>query len=315
MGRIGAFGFAGTTFAASGAFDGEAFRGHLQRFVDADVGVYLASGGGGEGHALTPAELSEVYEIGVEVCGGKVPVHANVPEQHTAKAAIDQLRLAVDAGVDLVYVYQLAGWHGMKPTDVELTRYFDTVFDAIQATSSIVINPSMGYLPATGVIGDVCRRHPQVKAVRITGVTPGYLTELQEKMGRPIEYFVPTIGAPGWMAFGPSGIFGSDATALPKTFRAFVAALERGDLAEANKAYAALVRFDHFVRRWNPSNPRWFKMTMRVLRLPGGEGGVREPYGMPSAEELKKFEDGLLRLDIPELNEQARAAGLSPRNN
>jgi hypothetical protein len=51
-------------------------------------------------------------------------------------------------------------------------------------------------------------------------------------------------------------------------------------------------------------------MAMKILRLPGGEGGLREPYLMLPPEEIQKFTDGLLRLRIPQIQEQARAAGL-----
>ena len=54
----------------------------------------------------------------------------------------------------------------------------------------------------------------------------------------------------------------------------------------------------------------WLKMAMRVLKIPGWEGGLREPYRMPPDEEVQKFADGLLRLGLREIDEQARAAGL-----
>src|SRR5690242_10640382 len=94
-----------TTFDAEGRLDEDAFRQYLQRFVDNKIGVYLASGGSGEGHALTLDELRHVYTIGVAVCRGKVPVYANPPEQHTAEATLEHSLIAVDAGVELVNVY------------------------------------------------------------------------------------------------------------------------------------------------------------------------------------------------------------------
>ena len=65
-----------------------------------------------------------------------------------------------------------------------------------------------------------------------------------------------------------------------------------------------------YVTRWPNSTPRWIKMAMRVLRLPGGEGGLRSPYLMPSDAEVEDFQAGLLRLGIPEITSLARAAGL-----
>src|ERR1700704_4764680 len=94
-----------TTFSKAKKLDEDAFRQFLQRFVDAKLGVYLASGGSGEGHALSWDELRRVYTIGVEVCKGKVPVNANPPEQNTAQATIEHAKLAIDAGVEVVNIY------------------------------------------------------------------------------------------------------------------------------------------------------------------------------------------------------------------
>jgi hypothetical protein len=52
-------------------------------------------------------------------------------------------------------------------------------------------------------------------------------------------------------------------------------------------------------------------MCLRVLKLPGGDGGVRMPYLMPSDDEVEKFGQGLLALHIPELDELAQSAGLN----
>ena len=47
---------------------------------------------------------------------------------------------------------------------------------------------------------------------------------------------------------------------------------------------------------------------MKVLKLPGWEGGLRKPYLMPADDVVRSFADGLLRLGIPEIDEMARAA-------
>jgi hypothetical protein len=52
-------------------------------------------------------------------------------------------------------------------------------------------------------------------------------------------------------------------------------------------------------------------MAMKVLKLPGGEGGTRGPYLMPPEDEVRKFTEGMLRLRLAEIDDLARAAGLS----
>jgi hypothetical protein len=81
-------------------------------------------------------------------------------------------------------------------------------------------------------------------------------------------------------------------------------------LSEIADVYSQIRRFLDFVSAWNPGPTRWIKMSMRIFRLPGGEGGVREPYRMPVEAELQKFTKGLLALGLPEIDEMAHAAGL-----
>ena len=108
----------------------------------------MASGGSGEGHALSNDELRRVYKIGVEVCKGEVQVNANPPEQNTAKDIIEQNQIAVDAGVDVVNIYGPAGWHGYKPTrSQEYFAYFDEVLKAIKHPVASAPNPVIGWTP------------------------------------------------------------------------------------------------------------------------------------------------------------------------
>jgi hypothetical protein len=78
-----------TVFTADGAVDEDGLRHYLQRLIEQGHGLYLASGGSGEGHALSHAELRQVYAAGVACGRGKVPVYANPPEQHTAQLTLE----------------------------------------------------------------------------------------------------------------------------------------------------------------------------------------------------------------------------------
>jgi hypothetical protein len=50
---------------------------------------------------------------------------------------------------------------------------------------------------------------------------------------------------------------------------------------------------------------------MKILQLPGWEGGLRKPYLMPTDDVVRGFAERLLRLGIPEIDAMARAAGVS----
>ncbi len=91
-----------TIFNEDGSLDDDGLRKHLQRLVDARNGIYLGSGGEGEGHVLTPKELRQVYDVGVNVAKGKVPLYANPRKSRSAAAMYEVAKEAVAAGVDVV---------------------------------------------------------------------------------------------------------------------------------------------------------------------------------------------------------------------
>src|SRR5579871_4160456 len=147
---------AATTFGPDGRFDPKLEAQFLQRYIDARIGVFMGSGGSGEGHALTLDELAAVYECGVKVCKGKIPVWANPPEQYTARQTIEHTRLAAKAGCEVVNIYGLAGLHSMKPFDYELKAYFEEVLSAVSCPVALATQPLVGYSIKPEMIADLC---------------------------------------------------------------------------------------------------------------------------------------------------------------
>lgn len=303
-----------TTFAPDGSLDEDALRQQLDRLANANIGVYLASGGSGESYAMTLDEIRRVYQIGVEVCKGRVPVYANPPEQHTADGVLLHSRLAIEGGCEVVNIYPIASWHGMRPTDAELRAYYDTILAEFKDPVAIAINPVLGYVPPARLMAEVIGKNPQVVAVNLT--FPGnelYLVELKDLVGREVPYFVTQVGCLSGFALGANGITSPHANILPKSFQRFLTLAEQGPSDELASVYAGLLRFMQLVERWRQGVARWEKMAMRVLKLPGGQGGLRPPYQMPSEEELQAFAQGLLKVGLPEMDELAAAAGLRAR--
>jgi 4-hydroxy-tetrahydrodipicolinate synthase len=299
-----------TTFSANGEFDEDAFRQYLQRFIDTNTGVYLGSGGIGEGHTLTWEELRRVYRVGVDACRGKVPVYANVLEQLTARDVIKYAQLAVESGVEAVNFYAAEGRHEFKPTDIELSTWLDAVLSAIRHPTALAAQPVVGYPVKAEIIADACRRHRHVVAVNLTGVPDSYFLQLREMIDHDVRYYVQVTGSLNMLVLGAAGILGGEINIIPATYRRYIDLFALGRFDELGQVYADIKRYLAYTSRWNPAPTRWIKMAMKVLKLPGGEGGIREPYLIPSADELEQFTEGLLRLRIPEIEEQARAAGL-----
>jgi dihydrodipicolinate synthase/N-acetylneuraminate lyase len=300
-----------TTFSTTKELDAQALRKSLQRFIDSGIVVFLASGGSGEGNSLSRDELRDVYRIGVEVCAGKQPVNANLPEVGSAQHAIELAQLAIEAGVDAVNLYGPASLHGYRPTDAELTAYYDEMLAAIKHPVVIAPNPVHGYTPTPAVIADICNRHDQVVAVNLIGLSgDAYFLELRAAIKRDVAFNVPLPGSLNMFALGASGVISPLANIIPKTIRRYVDLYESGDLDGSSRAYEEIGRFNRYVE--NRGGPRWQKMAMKVLKLPGGEGGLRAPYLMPQDDEVQHFADGLLQLGLPEVNDMAQEAGLSP---
>jgi 4-hydroxy-tetrahydrodipicolinate synthase len=291
-----------TIFAADGSIDEAANRVHLARFVDNKLGVYLASGGSGEGFALSHDELRRVYEIGVAECKGKVPVYANPPEQHTAKATVEQSLIAAGAGVEVINVYPLAGWHGMRPRDEELVAYYDDVLPHVRHPIALSINPITGYTPSPKLMANVAKKYSQVVAINFFGVNDTYLINFKDMMNRDLDLYFPVPGSLNALTSGATGLLGAAANVIPATHRRYIDCYEAGRLEEIGVAYAHIERFSQLAGKWGPSNARWVKMCLRVLGMPGGEGVLRPPYQMPSEADLQEFCSALLKLDNPEIN-------------
>ena len=245
---------------------------------------------------------------------GKLPVYANFPEVLTSREAIEQCRIAIRYGVDAVNLYGPAGIHGYKPTDRELVAFFDEVLTAIQHPVIVAPNPNQGYTPKPSIIADVCRRYEQVIGVNLVGL-PGddYFLRLREMLDRDLQLNVPLPGSLNMFGLGAGGLICSMANIVPMTVRTYVDHYEAGDEDAASRVYADLQRLSRYIEGgggvWH--GPRWIKMALKVLKLPGGEGGVRPPYVLPPDEEIDQFGAGLLALGVPEIDDMARAAGLA----
>jgi 4-hydroxy-tetrahydrodipicolinate synthase len=300
-----------TTFAADHAVDEDAFVQLLQRFVDSDLGVYIGSGGSGEGHSLTDAELSRIYEIGVAVGNGRIAVNANPPEKHTVDQTVHQARLAVAAGVEVINIYGPTMAHGYRPTDEEIVAYFEGVLRQIDAPMAIAPNPVMGYTPAAALMAGIADRNANVVAINLSGLGNAYFVALKDAQTREVPVYVPFDGSLYTLPLGASGLLSAEANIIPKTLRRYLDLHEKGDTEELVSVYAQLQRFNSFGRRWYGATPRWIKLAMRLLGIPGGAGGPRPPYLWPAEAQVQRFAQELLDLRIPEIDEMAGAVGLT----
>jgi 4-hydroxy-tetrahydrodipicolinate synthase len=300
-----------TTFRADGSLDEAALHGFLQRLVDQRIGLYLCSGGSGESHVMTPEELRRVYRIGVACGRGKVPVYANPPEQFTAQATLEQSQLAIECGVEQVNVYGPAGLHGYVPSDEEFERYHDVLLPQIRHPVALAPNSILGYTPDPRIIAGLCNRYSHVEAVNLASQTSDYMIRVQRELTRDIRFYAPTAGSLNSLALGAHGLLGAEANILPATHRAYLDLCGQPPTPALGEVYAQLRCFTRFVAAWG-SSPRWIKMAMRVMGLPGGAGLPRPPFLLPDEAALRGFAAGLAGLGIPEIDAQLSRSPYRP---
>jgi 4-hydroxy-tetrahydrodipicolinate synthase len=296
-----------TIFAADGSLDLEATGAQFDRLAKAGVGLWIGSGGSGEGFALSEAELAKVYRLGAEVAGGRVLVGSNQPETHTPSDSIRHAKIAVDAGVEIVSLYGPAAWHGYRPTDREFLHYMDVVIGALDGVEVAVSpNGSLGYAPAPKLLAAVVAAHPSVSTLNLTGIDgDGYLLDLTAALDREVVIYHGYSGSANALALGATGLHdvSAEGNIIPATFRAYADAISAGDTETAAINYRHLRNLAAFATPWKSAGPRWLKLAIRVLGLPGAGGALREPYLMPDEADQARFRAGAAALGIPEIDE------------
>jgi dihydrodipicolinate synthase/N-acetylneuraminate lyase len=114
------------------------------------------------------------------------------------------------------------------------------------------------------------------------------MLRIQADLNRPVRFYAPISGSLNALALGAHGLLGAEANILPETHALYVSHCGKGVTAALGLEYRSIKRFTQLVSRHGTS-PRWLKMALRVLGLPGGQGGPRRPYLMPGDIVLRRF--------------------------
>src|SRR3546814_10149937 len=114
-------------FALARYVDEDALRAHLPVMAEGGTGVFVCSQGSGEGDLLSPDEKIRMYELGAEVCRGRVPIWAaGIGLGHSTREIVALARRAATSGVDGVYLLgPRPGPGGVRRHELE--RYFREV--------------------------------------------------------------------------------------------------------------------------------------------------------------------------------------------
>jgi 4-hydroxy-tetrahydrodipicolinate synthase len=269
-----------TPFAADGALDEAALRGHLRRMADAGVGVYLAGSGSGEGYSLSHDETIRVLEIGVEELRGRVPVRAMGVEPRTAMQMVELAHLARDVGVDAVQVYSLDQGHGNAPIPTELERYFRDVLDNVTIPVVLSSHQSVGYFIPAGLIGALLDDYDDIAGIHCTSPDVTYLLRVLEAVNGRVDVHVGgPMHALTCLALGGQGFLSSDANLVPRLCQSVIERFAAGDLVGCTGAYHRLMRVFAITRDLGG-----IVATKAALGLLGVPGGVPRRPRLPATE-------------------------------
>ena len=295
-----------------GRLDEAGIRAHLRRQIDAGVGVYLGSGGSGEGHALTIDELAQLYRIGVDECKGKVPVYCNPPEARSANEMLDKSRQAIDAGADLVQFYQLDAGHGRVPVLPEQEMYFRDLLEAIDHPVGISIHAAVGYLAPCALVTKLCLEYPQIKLVNIPfGPTMNYLVQLKDTIPDTIKIYVGMHNILSGLAMGAWGAQVTETNQIPHLCQAMIDEFVAGDVERAAATYAHVLRLTDVIdmgRRVSADGPK------AALKAMGFDvGAPRHPRVPVDDATVEKMRSAIAGLGTLELEAEAAARSRTRR--
>lgn len=289
-----------TPFTEAGDLDESALRDHLDVMAEAGVGIFLCSQGSGEGDLLSSAEKVRMYEIGVEVGRGRVPVwSAGIGLGNPTREVVALARAAVEAGVDGVYVLgPRPGPGGMRPAEIE--RYYREVLAGIDAPVMLSDNSFLtGYPLPEPLVPALVEDHPTVRAVLFSDPGANTLT-------RAVDHLVTTVGdrvdvligltpmLPTAYALGARGFLCNEGNVAPALTASVWHTLESGDAGRIFDGMRRLMAVNLLCTRF--ASPRSLKHAVHVLGRDGGH--VRAPYGPLEPAELATFTDLVRALDL-----------------
>jgi dihydrodipicolinate synthase/N-acetylneuraminate lyase len=240
-----------------------------------------------------------VYEIGVEVAQGTVPVYANPRESRSAELVYEVAREAVAAGVDAVQLYGLSPGQVMIPSQAESEAYFRELLDEIDHPVIISTSATVPTPPTPELVARLCRDYGQVIAVNALVSDSDQFVAFRDAVPPGIPLYGTFSGHGHWFLLGGSGVIMAENNVIPNVARRMVDAFAARDLDAASDASVLLHRFSLLIREWFPATARPVKMALKALGL--GNGVMRKPYLLPPQEAYDRLLRGLEKLRIREI--------------
>lgn len=230
----GVYPAATTQFSADGSIDIDATQRVLTALVDDGVNGLILLGTCGENNSLDPDEKLAVLRAGVEAVGGRVPLVTGVSE-FTTHRAIAYAKEAEAIGIDALMVLPAMVY---VPTSAELAAHFRAVAGATGLPIMLYNNPPAYRVSVDFATLEALRDVPTIVAIKESAPDPRRFTDVINQFGDRYTVMagLDDIALEG-LLLGASGWVSGLTSAFPQESVALIAAVDRGDWAEARRIY------------------------------------------------------------------------------
>lgn len=275
-------------------------RAEVQYNLSLGVTGVCIGGSTGEGHALEGHEIGEMVKVAQEEVAGRIPVIAGIITTST-REAVKRAKIARDAGAQAVMVtppiYQICSDDGMYDFYSTIHKESGLPIIVYNVLTNAPVTPRLmqrmaANLDETGLIG--------------TKESIGGSIETLGELLETISDKISVTWAHDWLlypglALGAKGSISGAAAILPRHSLALWDALQRSDIATAQKMHFAITDVCSQVSRYN-----WPAGVKLAVNLQGREvGPTRAPFNRVPEEQEQRIRDALARANAMDLKAAA----------
>lgn len=266
----------------NGKIDASALRGLIEFHIENGTNGIVPCGTTGESATLNHAEHTEVVQITVDTCKGRIPVLAGTGSNSTEEAvALTQSvqKIGVDGALLITPYYN-------KPTQEGLFQHFSAV---AKETDLPIVLYNVPSRTAINMLPDTVARLSSIKNIIGIKEASGSLVQVSEIIDSCGPDFEVISGedALTWpiLAIGGKGVISVTANLVPGKFAKLVQAARSGDMETAKTLHYELLKLNDIM--FIETNPTPVKAALVLMgRI---ENEFRLPLCAPTEEHLSQL--------------------------